>query len=439
MSAAARIEPSVDSQSPDLADVWAALLLSALSFGVYGWLMWLWGRHGVYEQFNIVFDADPNARVNSLAHGVIPYEEAANFSHPLLPYLLSAPIQWLASALETLGVVANPVDFRRLAALGVAPACSALKMGVAYGTGRAMRAPRTGSLGLALLTGFSLAPAVFGALPEYHPLSALALTAAFFWAAAVLFGVFRDRFAVWLLLAVVIAGLTVTNIFILGLLYAACQGSRGQPWRRIAAETAVLGVVSVGLTVAAASLYYHVSKQAAPMATTVTLATDYIRPAPLQAVLRYPPALAASLMGPVPDVKPNPIGVRFGPENAVDVQFTYDAAPLTPLAWARTLLLLGLVCLGGWMGWRGDRRYRGLAVGAALVVAYNGALHAVWGAEWLAYSLHWHAALVMLLAGWLVRRPSVGSKAILTFGCACALNAGWVIGRMLAILEGAGA
>ena len=439
MIAEASTKSAASAKSPDVFDAWIALALSAVSIVVYAWLALGWAPYGVYAQFNILFDSDPNARLDALAHGSVPYQEAANFSHPLLPYLFSTPIYLLTAVLEAAGVVTDPVGFRRLAAFGIAPGCSALKVGAAYLAGRAMQAPRTGSVGLALLTGFSLSPAVFGPLPEYHPLSALALTVAFGWAAATQFGVLRDRFFVWLALAVVITGLTITNVFILALLYAACQRWRDRAWRRIVAETAVLGVVSVGLTVAASSLYYRLAQQTAPMATTVTLATNYLRASPLEALTRYPPALAASLLGPVPDRMPNPIGVRFGPPNAVDVQFSYDAGPLTAVAWARTLLLLGLVGAGGWLGWRSDRRFRGLAAGAALIVLYNGVLHAVWGAEWLAYSLHWHAALVTLLAGLLMRRPSVGSAVIVLLGVACAVNVGLVIRGMAAILQGAGA
>jgi hypothetical protein len=69
------------------------------------------------------------------------------------------------------------------------------------------------------------------------------------------------------------------------------------------------------------------------------------------------------------------------------------------------------------------------------VLAYNGVFHSLWGTEWLLYSIHWHSALLMLLAGWLVGSKTNGARILLMLGILCAADAALVIREMLAVLE----
>jgi hypothetical protein len=119
----------------------------------------------------------------------------------------------------------------------------------------------------------------------------------------------------------------------------------------------------------------------------------------------------------------------------LNVQFTYDILPLTAWTWIRITLILSVVGLGAWHGWRGDVRFRGLVIAALLVIAYNGVFHSLWGTEWLLYSIHWHSALLMLLAGWLVGSKPNGGRILLILGIISAADAALVIRQMLAVLE----
>jgi len=91
--------------------------------------------------------------------------------------------------------------------------------------------------------------------------------------------------------------------------------------------------------------------------------------------------------------------------------------------------------LGAWHGWRGDVRFRGLVIAALLVLAYNGVFHSLWGTEWLLYSIHWHSALLLLLAGWLVGSSKSNGSILLMLGIISAADAALVIREMLVALE----
>src|SRR5260370_15042652 len=90
----------------------------------------------------------------------------------------------------------DPVHVRGGVGVGLRGVSSDIKVGMALVTGKMIGASRRGSLGLALLAGFSLAPAVFGSVPEHHALSALVLTATFGLATTVRLAFFPDRYSV---------------------------------------------------------------------------------------------------------------------------------------------------------------------------------------------------------------------------------------------------
>ena len=111
----------------ETADAWLFAGLSLVSLVLYGWLMRLWQAHGVFVQYNIVFDADPNAGLGQFAHGSIPYGSAAGFAHPILPFFLSVPFRVIAALLEGAHLISDPSLLRESMALWVAPTCSAVK------------------------------------------------------------------------------------------------------------------------------------------------------------------------------------------------------------------------------------------------------------------------------------------------------------------------
>jgi hypothetical protein len=414
-------------------DARIALALSCGSLLLYGWLMFLWKSHHVFAQDNILFDADPPSRLSQLAHGWGDH----TLAHPILPYIFSIPFRMIAAIFLKVHLSNDPVQLREAMAVWVAPVCSAIKVGIAYATGQMIGASRRGSLGLALLAGFSLAPAVFGSVPEHHALSALVLTATFGWATAVRFALIPDRYAVWLTLAFLATGITVTNVVVVLIIYLASRLSGGHEWRRSLAAAALLGILATGTAIGLSMVGARVLKQPAPIESTVTLANSYTQHPNVERGVRYAAALATSLIGPYPGTMQNESALtpRAKSANELNVQFSYDILPMTAWTWTRIALILGVAGVGAWYGWRGDVRFRGLVIAALLVLVYNGVFHLLWGTEWLLYSIHWHSALLMLLAGWLVGSKSNGGRILLMLGIICAADAALVIREMLTVLE----
>src|SRR5213082_2423301 len=154
----------------------------------------------------------------------------------------------------------------------------------------------------------------------------------------------RDDRDVWLVLAFLATGLTVTNVVVVLIIYLASRLSGGHEWRRALAAAALLGILStataIGLSIAGA----RVLKEPAPMETTATLANSYTRRPNVERGVRYAAALATSLIGPYPATMPNESALtpRAKSANQLNVQFSYDILPVTAWTWTRIALILGV-------------------------------------------------------------------------------------------------
>jgi hypothetical protein len=412
-------------------DVRLALILAALAWFAYGWLVWRWQSLGVFRQFNIIFDTDPNSRMAEMSHGW----SQGGFVHPLLWLLFSFPLRMIAGAMHHLRVIADPAPVREVMLLCLLPLLGSIKLAASYAGSRALGGSRGAGTAVALLTGFSFGPAVFGALPEHFAVSGAALTCVFAWAGAVQFGWARDRFVVWIAFAVLLAGLTFTNLVPVLILFYTTRFVWNKFWWRPLVATFVLAVFSAGITLAVsrlgASLLGNASSQ---LKASVDFADSFFRKPGADRAMRFLPTLAYGIAAPVPAETPNLLHRQ--PENRgwrfVDLQFSYDAKPVSFSDWMLTFGVLGIVGLGAWKGCQQEPRYRPLAAAALLTLAFHWILHTLWGSEWFLYSMHWHAALLTLLAGWVATHEKWPGNAFVAALCLIGIaDSVWVLREML--------
>jgi hypothetical protein len=411
--------------------VWASIA-GIFSLIVYGWLMILWRNHGVFAQYNILFDTDPNIRLGSLAHGW----GSEGLVHPLFSYLFSIPIRFAAWCVGKFSSVGDVVLLREAIAAWIAPSVSALKVFIVFLVGRAIGASLLGAGGLCLLAGFSFAPAIYGALPEHYPMSGAALTIAFAWALAVSQGRMRDNHFIWFAIAVLVAGMTLTNCAAVLALFFACRIASGMPIVKAFVGTFLLGLAAISFTTGSAALAGKISQSQVSSTGMTEFVGSYWRKSIADEPVRYLSALANTIAAPVPAVMPNSLidKERAQGRKAVDVQFTYDNRPVAGAGWLRILVMFALVVGGAIQGWRSPP-FRPIVFAAILVLVFNGVLHIAWGSEWFLYAMHWQPALLFLLAGIQFGNRKVGSMLLLTTGLFSALWSGVVIREMLTILE----
>ncbi|MCP4038636.1 MAG: hypothetical protein GY733_16975 [bacterium] len=361
-------------------------------------------------------------------------DHRSSISHPALDLFVNPPVRTLAWITSSLGMWDGEVSVGRHAiAIAVSPLAAALQTALVFllclelglSRGRAMLASALASVSLSAL--------LFGSIPESFALSGAAVAGAFVLAARAKRETNRS-FARWLTLATFAAGVTITNLASIVVLYLAGRWNAGDDAMLIARRTIRLVVASVGITVALATLavaVYDVRplnlEQGKRYVTKWTENND-----PVARLAHFPTAMVNSVAGLAPDLAPNYQGQLN--DSRYKFRFSYETTPSAfstsrPLA----LVLLCAAALGAWAFASGDIRLRSAAAASFAILLTNAILHAFWGVGHFLYSQHWQLAFTLFLIGpmLLPGRGRVGGG-LLVLGITLAVVAqNWTVGRVI--------
>lgn len=214
----------------------------------------LWYNFSYFDQSDLFFDTDPNQIILSFAHGWIDDENVTifaihNYTHVFIE-LLSVPLYILAKILYPLGAVKigiiNETVLREYLALWVSPLFSTLTVYVfslILGEFKLERFMRNLIL-LIFATGFS--NLIFGIVPETYSISSFLIAVAYYYYLRCRAEPRFDRDFAWYGLAVLMAGVTITNICIFSIVYFVhLIRNRGALFVRSVMKTGLVGGVTV--------------------------------------------------------------------------------------------------------------------------------------------------------------------------------------------------
>jgi hypothetical protein len=415
-----------------------AAALAALVFAGHLWLALRLDALGLFERFNTLFGADPNLRLESLRRS----DALFRVPHPGLSYLLGIPVRALGrAAAAVLPGDPAPDQVVRSIALGVAPLASALTCLILLRLFRRLGFSFAAAFALTLLSAVSMSAIVFGSMPETYAVSALAIALA-----CALFLRSRERRGFgaelgWLGVGVLAAGVTITNIAPVAVLYYFRGVHRGDRAGVALARTVGIALLAVFVACAAglaADRFLRVRR--APGPSEREWISRYIVEEPGLYYATFPTAIANGIASPTPTRAPGfamearrkagagrrKAAVAAPPkasEGATLPDSTAAAADRSPSrapgsGLARLTLqpshrvfsgrnFFGAVLVAA-LVWAALRRpganpaLASLARASLVIVGLNWALHGFWGDETFLYSLHWHVPLMLLLAALLV-------------------------------------
>ena len=143
-------------------DIAVAAMLVGLVLIAQGLLaLWLDG-YGVFSQYNVLFDTDPNTNIGLFAHGW----NMGGFTHPLLPYYFSVPIRGLTLIAAKLGLVDQEITAREGMALFVAPLLSGLKAATLFLVFRVLGMRAADAVMASALAALGFSSLIFGSTPR---------------------------------------------------------------------------------------------------------------------------------------------------------------------------------------------------------------------------------------------------------------------------------
>jgi hypothetical protein len=371
-----------------------ALALFAASFLARYPLARTWSALGVLDQHDVLFDSDPVVYLQVFRDGDM--RDRLWRAHPNVRNLVNPPVRLAARLARAVRPDWTAERARGEAALVVAPAASGATTAAVFLTLRLLGAPIGAAALGAVVEMCSFSGLVFGSIPESYPLSGTVLAAAFLLLADALRPGGRLRAVPWVLVASTAFGITATNLGLVGipLFFAASRalGSR----LRAAAVTAGLLLVSAALAVVEVLALNAAYGEHLPL-RKIERTDPFLAPRPLATARSFPEAVVSTVLPDRPAVVTNEIGLRR--DYPIKLMFTVEGGPQGIVSrLLRGLVVAGFLLLGALQLARlADRGPP--VLGAALgVLAWNLVLHSVYrGPDLLLYSMHWHAALAVVL------------------------------------------
>jgi hypothetical protein len=382
--------------------MWPGMLLGVLVFAVCAWSAAYLRRHYVFDQENIIFDADPYYRSLAFSEG---WGERS-LIHPNLSNYVNPFVRVGERLLRPFAPGVPPSELRMRLSLGISPLFAALTTAVIFWLAYHARVDTAKALSLAALFGFSMSTVAFGSVPDHF------LISAFFCSLGVMLVQYdarlggRWRFAVWTLLITAAAGITLSNAVPLLALFGLATWIRQPDWKKAARSMVLAGVACAALTLSSWAilnwLYGDFSSVKADQAykRNVGRVMLYVSDNPIRDFVSFPITLGRAFWAGKPDVDKNPpypdpaiakFSIAFGYPPPLKQQILRTVLQLIPGG----LILLSLIC-----GF--TRRHAELNIiilPVTVFILFNWLLHSVWGgaAEILLFSPHWHFASVLAL------------------------------------------
>lgn len=387
------VEPAIPRYS--LPDVATVVLLFLASFLLEILLAFAFSDHGLFT-YGALFNTDPWKFIPIVAHG----EGSPTFRHPLLQTFFSQPVAISSQIISSIMPDGpDQVGLRETIVLYLTPISSGLKAAALYVLFSALGMKRGPAFIVSCLGVVSFSQVIYGSVPDHFAVSGALLTFVFLLGALAVIDKRFDRLALWVPLGIVATGVTITNAAIVAIVYAAVQFRYDVEIIRTIARSAALAALVIAVTVAvsywfAGMNWYGVSGTASQEWPT----GEFIRYDPariIKAAAKYPAILGYSIFGGTP--------VFYERELYDGIVVDYDPR-LYPAEIMFGLSISG-VALGGLIfWWRHSAASRWLALAAVASLIFNGLLLAVYGGhlDYIVFSQHWHASLLMLVAGWTV-------------------------------------
>lgn len=378
-----------------------ALIVVSLFLSVsllQGILAFHWFALGVFDQFNVMFDTDPNTW---LRYGSSTRPDVGTSKHPLAAYYAGIPVLVLSKLAGGLPGAGDPAALRVMLALCIAPLVTGAKQCFVYLTVRKLGLTTGEALIITGLSAFSFSSVVFGAVPETYGYTGLFTAIGFYCVASPMSSHPRSG----------LAGLIVTCFFSIGASTANLVAAGWLFWMRSVVHNGYTlwgfvraGVLAGCVGIATLSTFWGfgtlrgVSLSPATVFLPNTHDIDTYSPdISRQAYnfLRFPERLAQSLVATMPVRKHNILAQK---EDLYQFELSYNPRPVQVPALIQAALGT-VVLLAGALGLaRAQKSWRHIAILSFAFIGSYAVIFSFYGHNTFLYSQHWQVPAVFLLA-----------------------------------------
>jgi hypothetical protein len=372
-------------------------------------------RLRVFDENDVLFQADLPCRLSNLAHGWC--DSGRGYVHPNLANLMSLPIRALGRLAVILGVgSAQAVAIRRELAVFYVPFVSALQFLVVFLIFRGLDFSRPAAILVSIFAATTFCQLIYGSIPESYALSSFAIALAYLVAIRAMRNDRPPSLALALGIGIFAAGITIMNAVPLAILCWITLRQLGHSIGEATRRSVLVTLAVLAATFASAfalDRVYGVAEMSIQQLRA--FATTYRRDDVLQRLADFPTALSNTVVSTMPRLTPMSIEPRTH-----RLGFTFSQATgifrRQRIVGSVVFVILVLVVARA-PAWSGERR--AIAIASILIITFNAILHAFWGSELFLYASHWLIPLVVLMGGFLKLHPRTERMCVAVFAALC--------------------
>jgi hypothetical protein len=349
-----------------------------------------WYETGYFDVFDILFDTDPNTNLPSLAHG----RGRHAISHVFLEWF-TIPIRIIEMIYSSLFVVADRLEFREIIALSISPIFSALTIVCFYRILIILNIKKLDANIFTLVFAVSFSNIIFAIIPETYAISCFFISYLIYYFLENEKQKVSGNVLVWLSLAILLSGITITNICIFYLIFFVHLLKNEQlSWFNAAKKASFYSLIAVLTVIAIYKISHFVLDYKLGYEASFEWIATFITSSFWQSKsnsVNFFSASMNSLIGILPKLTDNNFCIEF---TCNAVSFTRDRTDF---------LLIGFVAIF-WAAvafrtkkFVSEKRWQNLYLICSLIIAFNFVLHTLFGREMFLYTQHWITPLLLLL------------------------------------------
>jgi hypothetical protein len=362
-----------------------------------------WYDKGYFSVYDIFFDTDPSSNLGSFAHGWGRHA----ISHAFLE-LFSIPIRIIEMIYSNLFVVTDRLEFREIIALSLSPIFSALTLVYFYRILTLLNINKLDANVFTLIFAVSFSNIVFAIVPETYAISCFFISYLIYYFLENEKQKVNGNVLVWITLATLLSGITITNICIFYLVFFVHLLKNEQlSWFNAVKKASFYSIIAL----LAVIVFYKTSHFILDYKTGSEGGSKWIERFMTSSFWELKrnsanlfSASINSFIGVFPKLSDNNQCIDF---TCNAISFTRDKSDL---------LLLGFVAIiWGAVAFHAKKivfvkRWQNLYLICGLIVAFNFVLHILFGREMFMYTQHWITPLLLLLV------PIIQDKRLISIG-----------------------
>lgn len=359
----------------------------------------VWSEIGVFDQFDVIFDSDPNLWIHMFAHGW----GANTLLHPFCNYLFTIPIRIFEAVASIAGQVDDPVMFREAIVLYISPVCSAIMAVSIYAIFRLLEFDSLKACLVSCLAVLGFSSLTFGSIPSVYTLTSF--SNALLMLLAILYSMKASRFTYisFVIVSLFTVSITVSNIIHVGWVYWFMFLAKGDQPMPALVKSVTRSTLILMAIVSAFLVIDRLTEREDTKGVSETIRyIELFTPTPMEQVTkiaRFPEIVARTIIPTVPVEMPSYPGTELGEAIKVQVSISEIEFGLPSVFFS----IVSIIAIGGGalIAYRLDGLWRHMALASLATLLTFGMLHSLFGQYIYLYSQTWYVPCIFLLGAWL--------------------------------------